>query len=150
MKIPGHRGLETLMERWTTNQILWAEMFLVITYLSLQCVAVWKCRGAGRVAAALPLLVMIPTMIGVFLQWGFDLGISSGTLFLCPYLPAMIYLLAVSFAGPRSPVVCPHCGHKPKAKSFRIASSTANCEKCGKDCVENAATMPDSALNRGK
>ena len=47
-------------------------MFLVITYLSLQCVAVWKCRGAGRVAAALPLLVMIPTMIGVFLQWDYS------------------------------------------------------------------------------
>lgn len=121
------------MEPWTTNQILWAGGFLVSTYFPLQCVALWKCRGARRVAAALPLLVVIPTMIGVFLQWNYDLGFPPGMFFLCPYLPAMIYLLAVSYAGPRSPGVCPHCGHKPKAKSFRIASSTATCEQCGKD-----------------
>ena len=121
------------MEPWTSNQILWAGGLLVITYLPLQCVALWKCRGAGRIAAALPLLLMIPTMIGVFLRWDYDLGIPSGMFLLCPYLPAMIYLLAVWYAGPRCPSVCPHCGHKPKAKSFRIASSATNCEKCGKD-----------------
>lgn len=126
------------MEPWTSIQILCAAGFLASTYLPVQCVALWKCRGTGRVAAALPLLVMIPTMIVVFLRWDYDLGIPSGMFFLCPYLPAMIYLLAVSYVGPRCSGVCPHCGHKPKAKSFRIASSTTNCEKCGKDLLQNA------------
>jgi hypothetical protein len=76
---------------------------------------------------------MIPMLLGVFLRWDYDLGIPLGTLFACPYLPTMIFLLAVSYAGPRQPMICPHCGHRPRAKSFRIANATAICEKCGKE-----------------
>jgi hypothetical protein len=122
------------MEPWTSHQILWAGGFLVCTYLPLQGVAIGKCQGATRVVAALPLLVMIPMLLGVFLRRDYDLGISIGTLFVCPYLPTMIFLLAVSYAGPRQPIHCPHCGHRARAKSFRIVSNTAQCEQCGKEC----------------
>ncbi len=90
-------------------------------------------------AAALPLLFMVPMIVAGLQPSAYRSGSLYGMFFFCPYLPAMIYLVAVASVGPRVPKVCPHCGHKPKTKSFRIASSTANCEKCGKDLLERAA-----------
>ena len=43
------------MEPWNWKQMLWTVGFLSVTYLPLQCVVLWKSRGATRVAAALPL-----------------------------------------------------------------------------------------------
>lgn len=138
------------MEPWMWKQMLWTVGFLGITYVPLQCVVLWKCRGAARVAAALPLLFMVPMIVAGLQPSAYRSGSLYGMFFFCPYLPAMIYLVAVASVGPRVPKVCPHCGHKPKAKSFRIASSTANCEKCGKDLLENATNEADAAPIRGQ
>jgi hypothetical protein len=87
--------------------MLWTVGFLGITYVPLQCVVLWKCRGAARVAAALPLLFMVPMIIAGLQPSAYHSGSLYGMFFICPYLPAMIYLVAVSSAGPRAPKVCP-------------------------------------------
>ncbi|MDZ4686111.1 MAG: hypothetical protein SH850_13670 [Planctomycetaceae bacterium] len=133
------------MEPWMWPQMLWTVGFLCVTYLPLQCVALWKCRGVARVAAALPILVMIPMLYGAVQPLNYDDGSLFGMYFVCPYLPAMIYLVAVSLAGPRLPKVCPHCGHKQRVKSFELTRSTSGCKACGKDLLEHAATGPNSA-----
>ncbi len=118
------------MDSWDWNEILWTLGFLGITYLPLQCVALWKCRGGARVAAALPLLVMVPMWFSDFQPLDFDLGSRTAMYFVCPYLPAMIYLTVVSLVGTRRANVCPRCGHKAPSKSFKMTRSTARCEKC--------------------
>lgn len=45
------------------KQMLWAVEFLGITYVPLQCVVLWKSRGAACVAAVLPLLFMVPMIV---------------------------------------------------------------------------------------
>ncbi len=122
------------MEPWMWKQMLWTVGFLGITYLPVQCVALWQSRGTKRVAAAVPLLFMVPIIIAGLKPSAYRSGSLYGMFFICPYLPTMIYLLAVSSVGPRRSIVCPHCGHQPKTKSFRIASSTKSCELCGKEC----------------
>ncbi len=57
--------------------------------------------------------------------------------FFCPYLPAMVYLVAV-LVDPRRPKVCPHCGRKTRVTSFQMMRSATRCDKCGKPLSENA------------
>ena len=72
-------------------------------------------------------------------------GSLYGMFFFCPYLPAMIYLVAVSSAGPRVPKVCPHCGHKTQVKSFQMTRPSTLCASCGNDLLVNLATKPESS-----
>lgn len=137
------------MEPWKWQQLLGTVAFLGITYIPLQCVAIWKCRGIARVAAALPLLVMVPMIIGACRPTAYENGSLFGMFFVCPYLPVMIYLIAVSLAGTRLPKVCPHCGHKRRIKSFQMTNSSTNCENCGRDLLENAPVKSDSAPDSG-
>ena len=133
------------MEPWMWKQMLWTVGFLGITYVPLQCVVLWKCRGAARVAAALPLLFMVPMIIAGLQPSAYHSGSLYGMFFICPYLPAMIYLVAVSSVGPRVPKVCPHCGHTTRIKSFKMTRSTTLCANCGEDLLENSATKPESS-----
>ena len=87
------------MEPWIWKQMLWTVGFLSATYLPLQCVVLWRSRGATRVAAALPLLVMVPMIVAGLRPDAYRSGSLYGMLFFCPYLPAMIYLVAVSCVG---------------------------------------------------
>jgi len=137
------------MEPWMWQQMLWTVGFLCVTYLPLQCVALWKCRGVARVAAALPLLVMIPMLYGALQPLNYHDGSLFGMFFVCPYLPAIIYLVAVSLARPRLSKVCPHCGHKRQATSFRMTRSTTSCEACGIDLLDHAAIRPNSTPGGG-
>ena len=114
------------------NEMLLPAGFLVLTYVPLQCVVLWKCRGAARVAAVLPLLFMVPMLFDSLQPLDFDLGSAWAMYFVCPYLPTMIYLVVFSLVGPRRSKACPHCGHRPRVKSFQIASCKTNCEQCGK------------------
>ena len=125
------------MEPW--SETLWALGFLSITYLPLQVAALWNCRGGARVAAALPLIVMVPMWFGDFQPLDFDLGSRIAMYFVCPYLPAMAYLIVLSFVGIRRPSLCPHCGHKARTKSFQMTSCTTCCPKCGHDLLANPA-----------
>ena len=79
------------MDPWTWNETLWALGFLGITYMPLQCVALWKCRGGARVAAALPLFVMSAMLVFDFQPLDYDIGSRTAMYFVCPYLPAMIF-----------------------------------------------------------
>ena len=133
------------MEPWMWKQMLWTVGFLGITYVPLQCVVLWKCRGAARLAAAFPLLFMVPMIIAGLQPAAYHSGSLYGMFFICPYLPAMIYLVAVSSLGPRIPKVCPHCGHKARVKSFQMTRSSTLCADCGKHLLENPATKPDSS-----
>lgn len=128
------------MEPWKLQELLWTVAFLGITYIPLQCIAIWKCRGVMRVAAGLPLLVMIPMFVGAVQPLNYDTGSLYGMFFVCPYLPAMLYLIAVSLAGTRLPKICPHCGHKRRIKSFQMTGASAKCEHCGKDMSDSAAS----------
>lgn len=118
------------MEPWEWNELLWALGFLSITYLPLQAAAIWKCRGGARVAAALPLLVLVPMWFGDSQPLDFHIGSQTATYFVCPYLPAMIYLIVVSLVGTRRANVCPRCGHPVRSKSFQMTRSTSGCEMC--------------------
>ena len=133
------------MEPWMWKQMLWTVGLLGITYVPLQCVVLWKCRGAARVAAALPLLFMVPMIIAGLQPSAYHSGSLYGMFFICPYLPAMIYLVAVSSAGPRIPKICPHCGHKTRVKSFQMTRPSSRCEGCGKEMLENAISKPGTA-----
>ena len=125
------------MEPW--NEMLWALGFLSITYLPLQGAALWKCRGGARVAAALPLFAMVPMWFGDFQPLDFHLGSRTAMYFVCPYFPAMIYLIVVSLVGTRRQGLCPHCGHKAQTKSFQMTSCSTRCLKCGLDLLASAA-----------
>ena len=96
-------------------------------------------------AAALPLLFMVPMIIAGLQPSAYHSGSLYGMFFICPYLPAIIYLVAVSSVGPRVPKVCPHCGHTTRIKSFQMTRSTTLCTNCGKDLLENAVSEPGSA-----
>jgi hypothetical protein len=130
------------MEPWMWKQMLWTLGFVCATYLPVQYLALRKCRGAARGAAALPLLVMVPMIIAGLQPSAYHSGSLYGMLFVCPYLPAMIYLLAMSYVGPRRPSICPHCGNKTQVRSFRMAPSATLCEKCGKELLQPAAADP--------
>lgn len=88
-------------------------------------------------AAALPLLFMVPMIIAGLQPSDYHSGSLYGMFFICPYLPAMIYLVAVSSVGPRIPKVCLHCCHKTRFKSF--------CAKCGNDLLETSNSKTDSS-----
>ena len=133
------------MEPWMWKQMLWTVGFLGITYVPLQCVVLWKCRGAARLAAAFPLLFMVPMIIAGLQPAAYQSGSLYGMFFICPYLPAMIYLVAVASAGPRVPNICPHCGHKVRVKSFQMTRSSTHCAKCGNDLLVNFAIKPEPA-----
>ena len=137
-------NLETHMEPWIWERMLWTVGFLCATYLPLQCVVLWKSRGATRVAGALPLLVMVPMIAAGLRPEAYQDGSLFGMYFIFPYLPAMIYLVAVSCVGPRRPSVCPHCGHKPRVRSFRPARTADECEKCGQHWSKTVADQPPS------
>lgn len=137
------------MEPWKWQQLLWTAGFLSVTYIPLQCVAIWKCRGVARVAAALPLLAMIPMLYGALQPLSYDSGSLFGMYFVCPYLPSMIYLIAVSLIGSRVPNVCPHCGHKRRIKSFQMTGGSPLCENCGKDMQKQAALESGVTTDRG-
>ena len=108
--------------------MLWIVGFLGITYVPLQCVVLWKCRGAARVAAALPLLFMVPMIIAGLQPSSYHSGSLYGMFFFCPYLPAMIYLIAVSSVG------FPGCGTWPvsnRSKLPRLLSGFSfDCPTC--------------------
>ena len=127
------------MDPWTWNETLWALGFLGITYMPLQCVALWKCRGGARVAAAFPLLVMSAMLVFDFQPLDYDIGSRTAMYFVCPYLPAMIFLIVLSFVSARRPSLCPHCGHQTRAKSFQMTSYNPRCQKCGYDLLANPA-----------
>ena len=124
------------MEPWKWQQLLWTAGFLGITYIPLQCVAIWKCRGVARVAAGLPLLVMVPMLYGAILPSNYQSGSLFGMYFVFVYFPAMIYLFAVSLVGSHVPKVCPHCGHQRRIKSFQLPGGSTRCESCGKDMLK--------------
>ena len=132
------------MEPWIWKQMLWTVGFLSATYLPLQCVVLWRSRGATRVAAALPLLFMVPMIVAGLRPDAYRSGSLYGMFFFCPYLPAMIYLVAVSCVGPRRPSVCPHCGHKLRVRSFRPVRSADECEKCGQHWSKTVAEQPQA------
>ena len=133
------------MELWKWQQLLWTAGFLGVTYIPLQIVAIWKCRGVARVAAALPLFVMVPLLVGAVQPVNYDTGSLFGMFCVCPYLPAMIYLSAVSLAGTQLPGICPHCGHKTPVKSFQMTRSSSLCENCGKDFMKDVSATSESA-----
>lgn len=118
------------MEPWIWNRMLWTVGFLCVTYLPVQFFALWKLRGGRRAMAALPLLFMVPMIVAGLQPAAYRDGSLYGMYFLCPYLPAMVYLLAVSF-DPRRTTVCQHCGHKMRVVSFQRARSVSRCNKCG-------------------
>jgi ribosomal protein L37AE/L43A len=126
------------MEPGIWKQMLWTVGFLCATYLPVQFLALRKLRGAARVAAAVPLLFMAPMIVAGLRPEAYRDGSLYMMYFGCPYLPVMIYLLAVSYLDPRRPSVCPHCGHKTRVRSFQRARSAGPCAKCGKDLSGNA------------
>jgi len=140
-------NLEAPMEPWIWKRMLWTVGFLCVTYLPVQFVALRQLRGVSRVAAALPLLFMVP-MIYVGLQPAtYRDGSLYGMYFICPYLPTMIYLLAVSYTDSRRPNVCPHCGHKARVKSFQMTRSATICEKCGQSVLAKTAAERGTAFD---
>ncbi len=94
------------MEAGIWKDMLWTVGFLCVTYLPLQFIALRTCRGAARITAALPLLVMVPMIICGLQPSNFRDGSLYKLGFFCPYLPAMVYLVAV-LVDPRRPKVCP-------------------------------------------
>ena len=138
------RDLEKQMEPAIWNDMLSTVGLLCATYLPLQFIALWRCRGAARVAAALPLLVMLPLIVVGLQPSNYRDGSLYKLGFFCPYLPVMIYLVAV-LVDPRRPKTCPHCGHARRVASFQRMRSATCCDKCGKSPFESAAAAQTPA-----
>lgn len=123
------------------QQMLWNVGFLCITYVPLQILALWRCRGVRRVSAALPLPPML-LMIGAALQATSYRDGSLGflMLYIFFYFPSMIWLGAV-LVDPRRPFTCPHCGKQVPVKSFQFMRSKGPCLQCGKSFASGHAEL---------
>jgi hypothetical protein len=96
------------MDPSDTLAILWP--LSVPAYVIVQIVVLLWASGFGRVAAALPLVVMIP----VFVRSGIDLAQDSNLWFLLLFLTtpvALLYLVVVAFFV----FVRPAAKHSPPA-----------------------------------
>ena len=117
--------------------MIWNDMAMTLialcaTYLPLQAFALWRRRGATRLAAAMPLLVMIPLIIAGLLPSNYEDGSLYKLGFFCPYLPVMIYLVMI-LIDPRRPATCQSCGHTERVTSFQSRRTGKHCRKCGQD-----------------
>jgi hypothetical protein len=121
------------MEPWIVERMLWNVGFLCATYVPLQVAALWRQRGINRIAAAAPLLFMVPMIIGACSPDAYRDGSLFGMYFFCPYLPAMLYL---SIAALSAPKLCPHCGKLIRRGSFQRTPTT--CPHCARDTVTPA------------
>ena len=113
------------------QQMLWNVGFLCVTYAPLQILALWRCRGARRVFATLPLLPMVLMIGGALQARSYQDGSLFGMNYFFFYGPSMLWLGAV-LVDPRRPFTCPHCGKQVPVKSFQFMRSKGPCLHCGK------------------
>jgi len=109
----------------TSTQMLWNIGFLLATYGPLQVAAIWRQTGSHRVAAAAPLLVMVPMIVAAALPSSYADGSLFGMYYFVPYLPAMLYLIVAVLNVPRS---CQQCGRPVQRRSFQ--STPPLCPDC--------------------
>lgn len=114
------------MEPWIWDRMIWSVGLLCLTYLPLQIAAIWRQRGVSRIAAGLPMLFMVPLLVGACRPDAYRDGSLFGMYFYCPYLPVMFYLAVAVLSVPP---YCPHCGKMLRRRSFQRLP--ADCPHCG-------------------
>jgi hypothetical protein len=113
------------MEPWIRERMIWNVGFLVLTYVPLQAIALWRQRGANRIAAAVPMLFMVPMIIGASSADAYRDGSLFGMYYYIPYAPAMLYLAIAALSAPKS---CRLCGQPIRRRSFRQTPQV--CPRC--------------------
>lgn len=123
------------MDAHTRNQMISNVGFLLITYVPLQIAAIWRQQGLSRLAAAAPLLVMVPMITGACYASVYSDGSLFGMYFVCPYLPAMLYLAAAVLNVPKN---CPQCGQPLRRASFQQMPKL--CPQCSQSQLQSSET----------
>jgi hypothetical protein len=99
-----------------SSQMALSVMFLLATYAPLQATAIIRQQGTYRLFAGLPLLGMVPMIIGAMSPGAYQDGSLFGMYFCFPYLPSMIYCGVLAFS---QPTFCPSCRRQIIRKSFQ-------------------------------
>jgi hypothetical protein len=114
------------MEDWMWSRMLWNVGFLGATYLPLQFVAIRRAKSRySKIMAGLPLLVMVPVLVGAMSPNAYRDGSLFGMAYICPYLPSIIWLGVACLAADRP---CPVCG-TPLPK-MALSRAGLKCPRC--------------------
>lgn len=94
-------ALQARYEAYLVSQAYWNAGLVLLVYGAPQAFAIYVQKGvAKKLIAAAPLLFMAPLFVGLCNPNAYRDGSLVGMYFICPGVPALVYVIATLLGGP--------------------------------------------------